>query len=66
VSTLIRPATTARFGDVATVLGPKNPDATVCWCLSHRLDSGAGFTKASDTRSVAGGFPRVLMRLNLR
>jgi hypothetical protein len=27
---------------------------------------GAGFTKASDTRSVAGGFPRVLMRLNLR
>jgi GNAT superfamily N-acetyltransferase len=39
VSTLVRPATTARFGDVAAVLGPKNPDATVCWCLSHRLDS---------------------------
>ena len=34
----VRPAT--RFTDVATVLGPKrDPDATVCWCLSHRLDS---------------------------
>jgi len=21
------------------MLGPKNPDSTVCWCLSHRLDS---------------------------
>ena len=27
------------FDDVATVLGPKSPDATVCWCLSHRLDA---------------------------
>lgn len=35
----IRPATEERFGDVAAVLGPKNPDANVCWCLSHRLDS---------------------------
>jgi ribosomal protein S18 acetylase RimI-like enzyme len=35
---VVRPAT--RFADVATMLGPrKNPDATVCWCLSHRLDS---------------------------
>jgi GNAT superfamily N-acetyltransferase len=34
----VRPAT--RFADVATLLGPKkNPDATVCWCLSHRIDS---------------------------
>jgi GNAT superfamily N-acetyltransferase len=33
------PATTARFDDVATMLGPKNPDSSVCWCLSHRLDS---------------------------
>ena len=39
MSNLVRPATTARFGDAAAVLGPKNPDATVCWCLSHRLDS---------------------------
>jgi GNAT superfamily N-acetyltransferase len=29
----------ARFDDVATMLGPKKPDASVCWCLSHRLDS---------------------------
>jgi GNAT superfamily N-acetyltransferase len=33
------PATAARFADVATILGPKNPDSSVCWCLSHRLDS---------------------------
>jgi GNAT superfamily N-acetyltransferase len=35
----VRPATTTRFDDVATMLGPKNPDSTVCWCLSHRVDS---------------------------
>jgi GNAT superfamily N-acetyltransferase len=35
----IEPATRARFGDVATMLGPKNPPANVCWCLSHRVDS---------------------------
>ena len=35
----VRPATTARFADVATLLGPRNPDSSVCWCLSHRLDS---------------------------
>ena len=34
----VQPATTARFGDVATMLGPKNPESSVCWCLSHRLD----------------------------
>jgi hypothetical protein len=39
VSIEVKPATTARFDDVATVLGPKNPDSSVCWCLSHRLDS---------------------------
>ncbi|HKN42722.1 MAG TPA: hypothetical protein VJW23_02270, partial [Propionibacteriaceae bacterium] len=35
----IRPATFPRFNDVATMLGPKNPDSSVCWCLSHRVDS---------------------------
>ena len=35
----VRPATAARFDDVATMLGPKSPEASVCWCLSHRLDS---------------------------
>jgi GNAT superfamily N-acetyltransferase len=39
VSIKVKPATTARFDDVATMLGPKNPDSSVCWCLSHRLDS---------------------------
>ena len=35
----IEPATLTRFEDVATMLGPKNPSSSVCWCLSHRLDS---------------------------
>ena len=40
MSTVIEPATSARFDDVATLLGPKkDPDASVCWCLSHRIDS---------------------------
>jgi GNAT superfamily N-acetyltransferase len=38
VSIVVRPATRARFDDVATMLGPKNPGSSVCWCLSHRLD----------------------------
>ena len=38
MSIVVRPATTARFDDVATMLGPKNPGSSVCWCLSHRLD----------------------------
>jgi GNAT superfamily N-acetyltransferase len=33
----IRPATS--FADVATILGPKNPTSSVCWCLSHRVDA---------------------------
>lgn len=33
----VRPA--HRFDDVAAVLGPKNPLASVCWCLSYRLPS---------------------------
>lgn len=31
----IRPATA--FDDVKTMVGPKRPDANVCWCLSYRL-----------------------------
>jgi GNAT superfamily N-acetyltransferase len=38
VRIVVRPAAKARFGDVATMLGPKNADSSVCWCLSHRLD----------------------------
>jgi hypothetical protein len=33
---------------------------------TRKLFEGAGFTKAADTTSVSGGFPRVLMRLDLR
>ncbi|MGR0220022.1 GNAT family N-acetyltransferase [Agromyces sp. ZXT2-6] len=29
------------FDDVAAVVGPKRPDASVCWCLSYRLTSSA-------------------------
>jgi GNAT superfamily N-acetyltransferase len=35
----VRPATLAVFDDVATILGPRNPTSSVCWCLSHRLDA---------------------------
>jgi GNAT superfamily N-acetyltransferase len=39
VSLDIQPATIGRFDDVATMLGPKNPTSSVCWCLSHRVDA---------------------------
>lgn len=45
---LVEPATEFRFDDLAAVLGPKkNPQGTVCWCLSHRLP-------AAENRSLAG------------
>lgn len=43
----VLPATADRFDDVATMLGPKNPTSSVCWCLSHRID-------ATRNRSMAG------------
>lgn len=33
----VLPATV--FADVAAVVGPKRPDANVCWCLSYRVSS---------------------------
>ncbi|MFW3172793.1 GNAT family N-acetyltransferase [Geodermatophilus sp. CPCC 206100] len=33
----VRPA--SDFEDVATMVGPKRPDANVCWCLSYRIPS---------------------------
>jgi GNAT superfamily N-acetyltransferase len=33
------PATAALFDDLAMMLRPRNPDSSVCWCLSHRVDS---------------------------
>jgi GNAT superfamily N-acetyltransferase len=50
VSIEIRPATLARFDDVAIMVGPKNPDSSVCWCLSHRLDSKTNSTLVGRAR----------------
>ncbi len=33
----VRPAT--EFEDVRTMVGPRRPDANVCWCLSYRIPS---------------------------
>src|SRR3954447_1444806 len=33
----VRPA--SNFDDLATMVGPKRPDANVCWCLSYRIPS---------------------------
>ncbi|QIG41880.1 GNAT family N-acetyltransferase [Nocardioides anomalus] len=47
----VRPATV--FDDVATMLGPKrSPDATVCWCLSHRVDSRTNRSLAGRERAA--------------
>ena len=40
-------------------------DLTMAYVGTRRLFEAAGFTKAADTDSVPGGFPRVLMRLAL-
>jgi GNAT superfamily N-acetyltransferase len=42
----VRPATS--FDDVATMLGPRRPDANVCWCLSYRL------TSSRENRALTG------------
>lgn len=56
----VAPATLDRFDDVATMLGPKNPASSVCWCLSHRLDSRTnrelvGPARAEYVRGCAAG-----------
>jgi GNAT superfamily N-acetyltransferase len=54
----VRPATS--FPDVAAVLGPrKSPDATVCWCLSHRVDSKTNRSLVGQER---GDYVRELCR----
>ena len=40
-------------------------DATMAYVGTRALFERAGFTKAADTTGVSGGFPRVLMRLDL-
>jgi len=41
-------------------------DLTMAYVGTRALFEKAGFHKAADTTSVAGGFPRVLMRRALR
>ncbi|MET0782048.1 MAG: GNAT family N-acetyltransferase [Microbacterium sp.] len=41
-------------------------DLTMAYVGTRRLFEKAGFAKAADTSSVVNGFPRVLMRLDLR
>ena len=44
----------------------KKVDLTMAYVGTRTLFERAGFTKAADTVSVINGFPRVLMRLDLR
>jgi GNAT superfamily N-acetyltransferase len=41
-------------------------DLTMAYVGTRTLFERAGFSKAADTTSVLAGFPRVLMRLDLR
>jgi hypothetical protein len=41
-------------------------DLTMAFVGTRSMLEGAGFTTAADTDSVSGGFPRALMRLDLR
>jgi hypothetical protein len=41
-------------------------DLTMAYVGTRKLFEDSGFVKAADTGSVSGGFPRVLMRLDLR
>jgi hypothetical protein len=44
----------------------KKADLTMACVGTRKLFEDAGFTKAADTDSVSGGFPRVVMWLDLR
>lgn len=46
--------------------GGEKVDLTMAYVGTRRLFESAGFSKAADTTSVLSGFPRVLMRLDLR
>ncbi len=47
----VHPATQARFEDVRTMVGPKNPASNVCWCLSHRLPAAQHLALAGEQRA---------------
>jgi GNAT superfamily N-acetyltransferase len=46
----VRPATV--FDDVRTILGPKRPDANVCWCLSYRIPSKENVSLTGQARGA--------------
>ena len=46
--------------------GQKRVDLTMAYVGTRGLFEQAGFTKVADTSSVLNGFPRILMRLDLR
>ncbi|MBD7994527.1 GNAT family N-acetyltransferase [Arthrobacter sp. Sa2CUA1] len=54
----VRPANV--FEDAAAVLGPRSPDANVCWCLSYRLMSSK--ENQSLQRTARGSRVRELVR----
>ncbi len=43
----------------------KKVDLTMAYVGTRVIFERAGFTRAADTDSVSGGFPRVVMRLHL-
>lgn len=47
----IRPAVAERFDDLTRVLGPKDPEAPACWCLSYRMSSADLRLKAAQNRA---------------
>ena len=51
----VRPASV--FEDVAAVIGPKRPDASVCFCLSHRIPAAEN---RALTRPARGEYVRAL------
>ena len=44
----------------------KKVDLRMAYVGTRTLFERAGYTKAADTDSASGGFPRVIMRANLR
>lgn len=59
----IEPATAARFDDLTTIIGPKTPTSSVCWCLSHRLDAK---TNKSLTGPERSGYVEALTRKKVK
>lgn len=51
MSFTIRPATAARFDDVAAVIGPKRPGSQGCWCLAFLVGHGRESTLHADERA---------------